>query len=153
MSRVAVWLMLVGPVYGAEVPETVAVPAGPFIQGSDRAEREAAYRLDERAYGHAVTRKNRWYESEPVRRTATLPAFAITRTQITNAQYAAFIRATGHPAPDVDATTWAGYRLIHPFRRTRRHAWTRGAPPKGRENHPVVLVSHADARAYAPGSA
>ncbi len=134
---------------GIEPPETVEVPAGPFIQGSDRAEREAAYRLDERAYGHGITRKNRWYESEPARRTVTLPAFTITRTQITNAQYAAFIRATARRAPDVDAKTWAGYRLVHPFGRTRRHAWVRGAPPKDRENHPVVLVGYDDARAYA----
>jgi len=39
-----------------EAPETVAVPAGPFLMGSERAEREAAYRLDEAAYGHSRTR-------------------------------------------------------------------------------------------------
>ena len=33
------------------VRETVDIPEGPFIAGSDRAEREAAYRLDEAAYG------------------------------------------------------------------------------------------------------
>jgi len=133
----------------SRVPETIPIPAGPYIAGSDRAEREAAYRLDEQAYGHGVTRDRRWYESEPARTTRTLPAFHITRTQITNVQYAAFTRATGHAAPDVDAKTWAGYRLVHPFSRTRRHAWSGGAPPAGRAAHPVVLVSHADANAYA----
>jgi formylglycine-generating enzyme required for sulfatase activity len=49
----------------------------------------------------------------------------------------------------VDKATWNGYGLIHPFERTRRHAWHNGRPPKGRVDHPVVLVSHADARAYA----
>jgi formylglycine-generating enzyme required for sulfatase activity len=131
------------------VPETVTVPAGPFIQGSDRAEREAAYRLDERAYGHRITRERRWYEDEPARHAAQAGAFDISRTPITNAQYEAFVRATGHPAPDVDAATWAGYGLIHPFSRTRRHAWRGGRPPTGRADHPVVLVSHGDARAYA----
>jgi len=154
LCALAVGLALSGPVSAApdaviEMPETVEVPAGPFIQGSDRAEREAAYRLDERAYGHSVTRRDRWYEGETARRTATLPAFAITRTAITNAQYAAFIRATGHRAPDVDPKTWAGYGLIHPFSRTRRHAWKGGDPPPGRERHPVVLVSYGDAQAYA----
>jgi hypothetical protein len=38
----------------AMVPGAIQIPAGPFIAGSDRAEREAAYRLDEAAYGHAV---------------------------------------------------------------------------------------------------
>ncbi|RMD63828.1 MAG: hypothetical protein D6826_03925, partial [Alphaproteobacteria bacterium] len=131
------------------VPELVPVPAGPFIAGSDRAEREMAYRLDEAAYGHSRTRQWRWYENEPLRHSETLDAFAITQTPVTNAQYAAFVTATGHPVPDVDPQTWRSYRLIHPYRRTRRHAWTTGAPPPGRADHPVVLVSHADAQAYA----
>ncbi len=130
-------------------PETVSIPAGPFIEGSGRAERETAYRLDEAAYGHSVTRKQRWYEDEPPRREAETGAYAITRTPITNRQYRAFVQATGHPAPDVDPATWRGYGLIHPFERTRRHAWLDGEPPVGRLDHPVVLVSHADARAYA----
>jgi formylglycine-generating enzyme required for sulfatase activity len=132
-----------------EAPDTVATPAGAFIQGSDRAERDAAYRLDEAAYGHSITRQNRWYEHEPPRRSVETAAFEITRTAITNRLYAAFVAATGHPAPDVDAETWAGYRLIHPYERTRRHAWRDGRPPAGREDHPVVLVSHGDAEAFA----
>ncbi|MGB7207006.1 MAG: hypothetical protein WBD37_16160, partial [Anderseniella sp.] len=32
-------------------PKTVIVPSGTFLHGSDRAEREAAYKLDEAAYG------------------------------------------------------------------------------------------------------
>jgi formylglycine-generating enzyme required for sulfatase activity len=138
-----------GRAAAVEAPETVAVPAGAFIQGSDRAERDAAYRLDEAAYGHSITRQNRWYEHEPPRRSVETAAFEITRTAITNRLYAAFVAATGHPAPDVDAETWAGYRLIHPYERTRRHAWRDGRPPAGREDHPVVLVSHGDAEAFA----
>lgn len=136
---------------GGGVPELalLSILAGPFVRGSDRAEREAAYRLDEAAYGHSVTRKNRWYESEFKRGTVTLPGYEITKTLVTNAHYAAFLAATGHRAPDVDPATWKGYGLIHPYKRTRRHAWTGGNPPQGRENHPVVMVSHADARAFA----
>ena len=136
---------------GAEfqAPETVPVPAGPFVAGSDRAEREAAYRLDERAYGHSTTRRNRWYENEPARGTRTLAGFEILRTPVTNGQYAAFVAETGHRAPDVDGATWSGYGLNHPYSRTRRHAWRDGNPPPGRDRHPVVLVSQADARAYA----
>lgn len=130
------------------VPETVVVAAGPFVAGSERAEREAAYLLDERAYGHDLTRKSRWYDGE-TRATFALPAFRITRNLITNAQYAKFVAATGHAAPDVDRNTWDAYRLIHPYGRTRRHAWIDGQPPPNRGDHPVVLVSHGDARAYA----
>ena len=46
-------------------PETILIPAGSFVTGSDRAERDAAYRLDEEAYGHSRTRDARWYEKRP----------------------------------------------------------------------------------------
>lgn len=51
----------------------------------------------------------------------------VGRTQVTNAQYAAFVTATGHPAP-------AG--------------WTGGSYPVGEGNFPVNYVSAADAEAY-----
>jgi len=130
-------------------PDTIVIGAGAFIRGSDSAEREAAYRLDEAAYGHSVTRKNVWYEGEFSRQKRHLPAYEITRTLVTNRQYAAFVQATGHRSPNVDLRTWQNYGLIHPFSRTRRHAWQDVMPPQGRETHPVVLVSHADALAYA----
>ena len=73
----------------------------------------------------------------------------ITKNLITNAEYQKFVEATGHPAPGVDKETWDGYGLIHPWERTRRFAWINGVAPKGRGDHPVVLVSKADAEAYA----
>ncbi len=144
-------LVLTGSAWAVDlpVPEVVLVPNGDAVVGSDRAEREAGYSLDEAAYGHSVTRNQRWYESEYPSQTLTFRGYGITRTPVTNAQYAAFIAATGHRVPDVDRATWVTYGLIHPFERTRRHAWTDRRPPAGREDHPVVLVSHGDARAYA----
>lgn len=131
------------------VPATVEIPAGPFIIGSDGDEREAAYRLDEAAYGHDGTRNAGWYEGERKRERVGTGAYAITITPIANAQYAAFVADAGHREPDVDAATWAAYKLIHPYERTRRHAWLGGYPPEGRAEHPVVMVSHGDAVAYA----
>ena len=131
------------------VPAVVTVPAGRFIAGSDRDEREAAYQLDEAAYQHSRTRAAGWYDRERSRTTLRTGAYVITRSPITNRQYAAFVRITGHPVPDVDQATWESYRLVHPFERTRRFAWTDEEPPPGRESHPVVLVTHADAKAYA----
>ena len=143
------WAAAAGAKTEIPIPAVVEVPAGPFVAGSDQAERDAAYRLDELAYGHNRTRMWKWYDREEPRQTLETGTFRITATPITNGQYAAFVAATGHPAPDVDRETWAGYKLVHPFERTRRHAWKDGRPPKGREDHPVVLVSHADALAYA----
>ncbi len=130
-------------------PKTIAIPAGPFLSGSDRAEREMAYRLDEKAYGHSVTRKNRWYESELARTTRETGAYHIMVNPVTNQDYARFVAGTGHPAPAVDRKTWKAYRLIHPFKRTAKFQWHGGKMPEGRGNHPVTMVTIADARAYA----
>lgn len=140
------WLIAAAPAAAQEVPLTVPVNAGPFIMGSDPAERGEAYRLDTMAQGDKPT--DRRYENEP-RREVTTGFYEITVMPITNRQYRDFVAATGHPAPDVDAETWQKTEPALPYARTRRHAWQSGRPPKGRLDHPVVLVSFADARAYA----
>jgi len=130
-------------------PATIFIAAGSFIDGSDRAERESAYLLDEKAYGHSATRNGGWYENERPRSQASSAAYAITKNLISNADYAVFVRESDYPSPGVEEATWQGYGLIHPFERTRKFSWDGQKPPLGREQHPVVLVSHADARAYA----
>ncbi|WP_419913355.1 formylglycine-generating enzyme family protein [Hoeflea sp.] len=129
-------------------PEAVEIPAGPFVMGSDAQEREAAYRLDEAAYGHSVTRERGWYDHEP-QRTVDLDDFRILLTPITNAQYSAFLKETGHTPPTVGREEWDGYGLIHPYERAQPYIWTSPDPPAGREDHPVVMISHEDALAYA----
>ena len=52
---------------------------------------------------------------------------SIARTPVTNAEYARFLKATGHRPP---------------------HGWNGEASPEGRERHPVVNVSYDDAVAY-----
>ncbi len=56
-----------------------------------------------------------------------LPAYCLARTPVTNAQYKAFVDATGHPAP------------FH---------WRDGGIPYRKEDHPVVHVSYEDAQAF-----
>ncbi len=133
----------------AALPDIIPVPAGPFIAGSDQAERQAAYELDEAAYGHSVTRQQGWYENEDERHSVTVGAFAVMASPVTNRLYAFFIAESAHPAPDVDQATWEAYGLVHSYKSTRRFAWVEGVPPKGREDHPVTLVAHADAEAFA----
>jgi formylglycine-generating enzyme required for sulfatase activity len=130
-------------------PPTVEVPAGAFLVGSTRAERDAAYRLDEAAYGHARTRQARWYENEPSLHEQVTGAFAVMTAPVTNADYARFVVETGHPPPFVDEVTWRGYRLMHPYAAVQRFLWDGGKLRPEREMHPVVLVSHDDADAYA----
>jgi formylglycine-generating enzyme required for sulfatase activity len=130
-------------------PPVSEVPAGPFLMGSTREERDAAYALDEAAYGHARTRQARWYENEPPRHEQATAAFAIMTTPVTNSDYAGFVADTGHLPPFVNAATWRGYGLAHSYGGVQRFLWHSGAPPPGRARHPVVLVNHADAEAYA----
>jgi rhamnogalacturonan endolyase len=56
-----------------------------------------------------------------------LDAFELADAPVTNAQYADFVRATGHRAP------------AH---------WANGQIPSGFENHPVIYVNRYDAEAY-----
>lgn len=133
----------------AFLPPLTEVPAGRFIAGSDAAEREYAYNLDGEAYRAPLTREQGWYAGELPRQQVDSGAYCVAVTPVTNRQYAAFIAATRHRAPQVDRDTWASYNLIHPFQSTRRFAWQNRTPPPGREDHPVVLVSVDDARGYA----
>ncbi len=135
----------------AEMPQpaVVSIPAGPFVMGSDTAERMAAYDLDEAAYGHAITRQQGWYDREMPRRIVSTGRYAIMQRPVTNALYARFVVAAGRPPPHVDRASWEGYGLVHPYERVERYLWHDGAPPLGRGSHPVVLVSHDDAEAFA----
>ncbi len=58
----------------------------------------------------------------------TIASFFMDRTEVTNAQYAAFLKATNHRAPP---------------------DWKSGLPPAGTEKFPVVNVSWQDANDYA----
>lgn len=130
-------------------PETITIPAGSFISGSNREERKYAYDLDETAYGHDRTRQAKWYENEFPRHEEVTGTYKITKTPVTNAQYASFISATNYPAPFVSEKEWQNFGLIHSYKRVQKYQWKNGSYPLGMENHPVVLVSHVDAIAYA----
>ncbi|MBI4911351.1 MAG: SUMF1/EgtB/PvdO family nonheme iron enzyme [Acidobacteria bacterium] len=72
------------------------------------------------------------------RRSVTLPAFYLGRFEVTNEEYAKFVKATSRPAPSFRSKD--GHVLLP--------SWVDGAFPKGLERHPVVLVSWEDAIAY-----
>lgn len=124
----------------------VLIPAGEFIMGSTPAEREYGYRLDEER-GSTVARRYQWFANEE-RRLLSLPAYYIDRYLVTNADYKAFIDATGSPPPYVDQATWESYGLIHPYKTVQRFLWKGNRFPPGRGKHPVVLVTQAEAMAY-----
>ncbi len=123
----------------------VLVPAGPFWMGSHREERQVAYALSSQP-----VREARWFDAELPRRRNTLPAICIDGFLVTQAEYAAFVAATGHRTPGITKEQYErqGF-LVHEYdREVTRYLWHKRRPPEGRMDHPVVLVSAKDAEDY-----
>ncbi len=69
----------------------------------------------------------------------SVPAFYLDKYEVTNADYAEFIKATGRPAPTIDPQLTGTYWK----------PWNGSDPPAGRERWPVTNVSPRDAEAFA----
>jgi len=89
----------------------------------------------------------------PQRRKVELAPFAIDETPVTNAEFARFLRESDYKPKCPENFSWGqplkykiAWRLLFCILRADPDA---GAPPKGREDHPVVYVGLDDARAYA----
>jgi toxoflavin biosynthesis protein ToxD len=137
----------------------VFVPAGKFIMGSDKAERDYAYRISAEANhtnpeeierSQSQLRSQHWFDREPQRQTKSLPDFCISRHLVTNAEYQTFIKATNYRIPGISETEYQqqGF-LVHPYSEVKSYLWKNGTHPQNEAQHPVVLVSYEDAIAYA----
>jgi len=107
----------VNPLDGMEM---VYVAAGEFVMGTSADEIRAwlmKHTMDEYA----------WFAPEAPRHRVHLDGYWIGRTEVTNAQYLRFVRATGHPAPE---------------------HWWRGRIPAALEDFPVVFLDWEGAQAY-----
>ena len=109
--------------------EMVLISAGSYLMGSTPAQTAALIDKDDRLAAD-------FFHAEHPQHTVSLPAFYMDRYPVTNAQYAAFVAATGHPTPK--------YWTEAP------HMGTEDPFPVGAKHgtHPVVGVSYADAIAY-----
>ena len=79
--------------------------------------------------------------------------FHLSTHLVTNACYARFVAQTGHRAPGVHelplVATLGGREGERTFRQLAAdYAWVDGRPPDHRRDHPVTLVSRADAIAF-----
>lgn len=103
------------------------IAAGEFVMGADDGEDDE--RPSHRAY---------------------VDEFALGIFPVTNAEYAQFVRETGHPSPAVRTLPLiASGPLESNFRAlAAAYFWNNGTPPEGRELHPVTLVGYEDATAY-----
>ena len=103
--------------------EMVYIAPGELILGTSDAE------IDAWLKEHPADEDKRgWFklDQQPQCR-VNLPGYWIGRTEVTNAQYLRFVKATGHRAPD---------------------HWKGGQVPSGLGSFPVVLVHWQDAQAY-----
>lgn len=111
----------------AAPPQLVPIPAGTLNMGAADGE-------------HA---------ERPVHR-VTLSAFAIERFEVSNAEFAAFVAATGHVTDP--ERSGMGWHWTGEWREVRgadwRHPRGPGSSIEGLERHPVVQVSWNDAQAY-----
>lgn len=123
----------------------VHVATGPFVMGSDAAERRLAHALSSPAVREAA-----WFDAELSRRRVRLSAFCIDRFLVTQDEYAAFVRATGHRAPGITRDDYLrqGF-LVHDYdREVTPYLWHGGKPPDRLRNHPVVLVGASESAAF-----
>ncbi len=109
--------------------EMVLVPAGAFSMGSDE------------------------YDNEKPVHVVTLSAFLVDRHEVTNAQFAKFVQATGWKTDAETDRERRGHTLVGDrWGEVRGADWRHPEGPRsslgGREGHPVSLVSWNDAKAY-----
>ncbi len=134
------------------------IEAGEFIRGSDRTERDYAYQISaegaaeseaEVANIEANYRNSGWFDREPERQQVDLPAFCLSQNLVTNADYQAFISATGHASPGITAADYQAQGfLVHDYSLVEPYLWQADQYPAEQGQHPVVLVSYEDALAY-----
>jgi len=132
----------------AKDQQMLTIPEGRFIAGSTPEERAAAYDDYFATSGHDAARENRWFESEDDRHLAMLPAYKIDLLPVTQAEYAEYVNAKLAPPPTMDEATWTKQGFVQDWSTVERFIWADGAPPTGREDHPVVLVTWEQADGY-----
>ena len=109
--------------------EMVLIPASAYLMGSTSEQTAALVAKDARLSPD-------FFHAEIPQHSVQLSDFYIDRHPVTNAQYAAFMAATGHPAPKY-WTHAPQMGAAEPFPIGARHG-----------SHPVVGISYADALAY-----
>ncbi len=137
----------------------VFVEGGEFLWGSDRTQKDYAYRISAEGAAdssedavriEASYRKTGWFDAEPDQETADLPAFCLAQNLITNEDYQAFVQATGHEHPGISAADYQAQGfLVHDYSEVEPYLWRSGQYPAEQGQHPVVLISSEDALDYA----
>lgn len=126
--------------------DMVRIAGGASIAGSTPAERETAYQASLATSGSDSARANHWFDVEAAPHAVMLGDFSIDRRPVTQAQFAEFVRARRLPGPFISRDAWhaQGFRQNYDTEVVRFH-WHNDQPPPDRDDHPVVLVTWAEA--------
>jgi formylglycine-generating enzyme required for sulfatase activity len=112
-------------------PELVVLPAGRFMMGAEPEE------------GQRLGMPEHYWAREGPRHEVRVQPFAIARTELTRAAFAAYVEASGHePAPGC----W--HFVGDDWKFDPARSWRNPGFPQ-RDDHPVMCVNWHDARAYA----
>ena len=131
-------------IVGNDRAEMVLVPAGEFIMGSDEDE------IDRLLQGWPKAKREN-FDDEIPRHRVYLDAFYIDKYEVTNARFQQFVQATGHRTQA--EREGSGYvDKGEKFEQVNGANWRTprgpGSSIASLEQHPVVQVSHEDAKAY-----
>jgi len=140
-------------IVGEDGAEMVLIPPGEFWMGNTPEGLEAVRDFCKQNPKLIVCTDGRYERDEVPRRRVTLDAFYLDRFEVRNAQFAGFVRATGHRTlAEVrrEALVWRleGGRT-QPARVANAYwRWPSGPGSTAEPTHPVVQVSWNDAAAY-----
>jgi formylglycine-generating enzyme required for sulfatase activity len=137
------------PLSSAADARMIMIPAGKYIAGSTPEERATAYDDYQATANQDSAREHEWFAKEADRHLENLPAFRIDLMPVTQVAYAEYVAAGHAPAPAIDEVAWKAQGFLQDYEtQVARFVWRDGRPPTGREDHPVVLVTHAEAQGY-----
>jgi formylglycine-generating enzyme required for sulfatase activity len=123
---------------------TIRVPGGAFKMGSTDAEVDQALQLCEEVYGDC---QRGWFEDEQPAHRVSLDTFRIDRTEVTNAQFAAFLNAQSEAAEG--DLIWADVMVDLNSEHCRiERTDERFQAEEGYGDHPAVMISWYGAKAY-----
>ena len=126
----------------------VYVPAGEFLMGSDLDQVEEAFQACNTMLRGC---ERKWFAAEMPQHKVYLDAFWIDRTEVTNRQFEAFVKATGYrTGPEEQGSGWVfiGSEVQEIQGANWQHPEGPGSDILSRMDHPVVQVTYDDAWAY-----
>lgn len=122
-------------------PQMVTVPAGAFLMGTPENEVDELFHLMQQEYDGT---ERTWVEREVPQHEVILPAYAISRYPVTNAEFTRFIEDDGYTTHDY--WTESGWKQKEIEGWIQPHYWEDGR--RNDPSQPVVGVSWYEAVAY-----